>query len=516
MHLCYQQYTLMTAFPPQRWNDAERAPAFLARDEIDLSTFAGGIRSWDKMMATALPRSRPDVFRNACKEGSNFVAKGALPAVIADALNDLAIRHGLHDVLDGDDGIQEIIGSAFNTAEIIPAGLEREPDLPHADAQPLSVLDAGDDYGPIPPRSWLLGNVFCRRFVSSLIAPGGVGKTALRLAQLLSLATGKPLTKEHVFLRCRVLVVSLEDDADELQRRLTAACLHFGIERAELKRWLFIVAPGAAGGKIMQMGQHGKPAAGMLVASLSQAIIDHSIDVVSLDPFVKTHSVEENNNSMIDEVVQVLADLAVKHNIAVDVPHHTSKGSADPGNADRARGASAMKDAARLVFTLSPMTPEEGRTFSISEAERRRLIRMDSAKVNIAPPTTEAKWFKLVGVNIGNGAGIYPTGDEVQTVEPWSLPDTLAGLSNQVLNEILSDIEAGLPDGNRFTDASNAGERAAWLVLEKHITGKSEAACRQIIKKWVKSGLLIRRTYDNPATRKSVIGLWIDNEKRPS
>ena len=30
---------------------------------------------------------------------------------------------------------------------------------------------------------WLLGNVFARRFVSSLFAEGGTGKTAVRVAQ---------------------------------------------------------------------------------------------------------------------------------------------------------------------------------------------------------------------------------------------------------------------------------------------------------------------------------------------
>ncbi len=61
----------------------------------------------------------------------------------------------------------------------------------HADDDaPLNVIDAGDDHGPIPPRGRLLGNDFCRRFAGSLIAEGGAGKTALRLAQLLSPASG--------------------------------------------------------------------------------------------------------------------------------------------------------------------------------------------------------------------------------------------------------------------------------------------------------------------------------------
>ena len=88
--------------------------------------------------------------------------------------------------------------------------------------------------------------------------------------------------------------------------------------------------------------------------SCRAAITEHKIDIVSLDPFVKSASVEENSNSMIDEVVQMLADIADQFDIAVDVPHHAAKGAADPGNANRGRGASAMKDAARLIYTLTP------------------------------------------------------------------------------------------------------------------------------------------------------------------
>lgn len=58
----------------------------------------------------------------------------------------------------------------------------------------LLEWDAGDDDEPIPPRGWLLGNTFCRKFISSLIASGGTGKTAVRTAQALSMATGRSLT----------------------------------------------------------------------------------------------------------------------------------------------------------------------------------------------------------------------------------------------------------------------------------------------------------------------------------
>ena len=108
----------------------------------------------------------------------------------------------------------------------------------------LGEWDAGDDIDPPPPREWLLGNIFCRRFVSSLYGDGGAGKTALRYAQYLSLVTGKELTGEHLFQRCRVLIVSLEDDDQELKRRIRAARLHHNIGLDEVRGWLFLSAPG--------------------------------------------------------------------------------------------------------------------------------------------------------------------------------------------------------------------------------------------------------------------------------
>jgi hypothetical protein len=71
---------------------------------------------------------------------------------------------------------------------------------------------------------------------------------------------------------------------------------------------------------------------GTLAANIEAAIARRKPDLVSLDPFVKSHSAEENNNTVIDEVAQILTDLGSKHNIGADAPHHVSKGAADPGN----------------------------------------------------------------------------------------------------------------------------------------------------------------------------------------
>jgi hypothetical protein len=231
---------------------------------------------------------------------------------------------------------------------------------------------------------------------------------------------------------------------------------------------------------------------------------------------VKSHSVPENENSIIDEVTQVLTDLAAKHNIAVDSPHHISKGPAEPGNANRGRGASAMVNAGRLVFTLTTMSSEEANAFGIAETVRRQFVRVDSGKVNITRSGGAAKWFRLIGVRLGNATDIYPNGDEVQTVVPWQAPEIWNDLTIDLLNHAPTKIDAGLPDGNRYTDAPKAEERAAWRVIVDLAPTKSEAQARKVIKTWIGTGLLIRREYDNPVTRKKVHGLFVDHLKRPT
>ena len=87
---------------------------------------------------------------------------------------------------------------------------------------------------------------------------------------------------------------------------------------------------------------------------LRKAIQQHKADLVILDPFVKTHDIPENDNTNMDKLAALLTGLAAELKLAIDIPHHTRKGTDEPGDADRGRGASAVKDAARLVYTLTP------------------------------------------------------------------------------------------------------------------------------------------------------------------
>lgn len=153
------------------------------------------------------------------------------------------------------------------------------------------------------------------------------------------------------------------------------------------------------------------------------------------------------------------------------------------------------------------MTEDEAKTFGLSDEERRFLFRVDSAKVNIAPPSTKAQWFKLVSVSLGNGTDAYPNGDEVATVEHWMPPKTFDGLSTSDINKALDRLRARMDDGTRYSTASAAKTRAAWRVLKEISPSLTEGRCREVIKTWEKNGVLTIGPYDDPETRKEAEGI---------
>lgn len=377
----------------------------------------------------------------------------------------------------------------------------------------LEEWDVGEDTADPPPREWLLGNQFCRKFVSGLTAPGATGKSATRLVQYMALASMRELSGEHIFKRTRVLVISMEDDRDELRRRIKAARLHHGVDLEELRGWLYCWTP--KGLKLAQTNNT-QLQKGRLEALIRDKIKRRNIGLVALDPFIKTHSLGENDNNAMDYVCELLTKIAIDLNVAIDIPQHTKKGLQTAGDADSGRGASATRDAGRLFYTLTRMNEEEAKAFGIEARQRELYVRVDSAKVNIAPPSADTVWFRLIGVRLDNVTDDYPAGDNVQTVERWYPPKTWDGVSAAQLNAALNDIAAGLPNGQRYSGASAAkGDRAAWSLILRHAPDRTEAQCREIIRTWINNGVLIEEEYTDPVERKPRKGLSVCDAKRP-
>ena len=379
----------------------------------------------------------------------------------------------------------------------------------------LDEWDAGEQLisgEPIKPRQWLLARCFCRTFLSGLVAPGDAGKTTLRLTQAVELATGRELLGHHIYQRCRVLVISLEDDREELRRRLAAICKHHNINPVELKGWLFCRDLKRV--KLATRDRNGERQAGPLESMLRRAIARTRCDLLILDPFVKLHALAENDNADMDYVCEQLIALAQDCNIAVDSPAHTHKGAITAGDADARRGASAQRDAGRLDYTFTVMSEEEAEKFGIHPDERKSFVRLDKAKANLTR-AVKAEWFKLVSVSLGNTTALYPDGDDMQAIERWKPPETWGDVSSEALNTILNEMEAEMPAGRRYSGKPQATDRAAWKVVQKYCPTKTEAQCREMIREWIKAGVLFEAKYHDPVSRKEEWGLFVDRNKRP-
>src|SRR5262249_39951573 len=227
--------------------------------------------------------------------------------------------------------------------------------------------------------------------------------------------------------------------------------------------------------------------AGLLEPWLRAVIREKRIDPVVLDPFVKIHTVDENDNGSVDQVVVLLARIATECSCAVDVLHHQPKGRGGPGDPDRLRGASALRDGIRLLYTLTPMDEKEGRQFSLPEAKRRSLMRLDSAKTNLNAPAQHANWYSIADVPLGNKTEQYPKGDRIQTCEIWVPPGVNAsGITLNAINQIFDRLERGLSNGRYYSRDGRAGvERQAWPMMKGYWKDLTKFQAEALLAGWL-------------------------------
>ena len=223
-------------------------------------------------------------------------------------------------------------------------------------ARPFEWRDPAD----IPQRQWLYGNHYIRQFISTTIAPGGLGKSSLIVAEAVAMVTGRNLIAHQPSNSLRVWLFNGEDPYDELQRRIAAFMLHHCITSSEIGNRLYITS-GRDTEFFIAETTHGTTTLSIPnYNEIIQQIRQNNIDVLIIDPFISSHKVAENDNNGIDLVVKAWNKIANATGCAIELVHHARKGNGDKTTVDDARGASALNAAARSVRTLNRMTADEG------------------------------------------------------------------------------------------------------------------------------------------------------------
>lgn len=375
-------------------------------------------------------------------------------------------------------------------------GAETDPEAPPVVAQPIKATPfVLMDPSAIPTRKWLYGRHYVRRFVSTTVAPGGLGKSSLGIVEALSMVTARDLLGVKVREPLRVWLWNGEDPMDELNRRIAAACLHYDISASDISGRLFVDSGRELPIRIVEMAAGQRTAVAVpTVEGVERAIRENRIDLLVIDPFVASHGVPENDNGAIDRVAKTWAGIAERSDCAIELVHHVRKSAsgAEGYTVEDARGGSSLIGAVRSARVLNGMTKEEAERANV-EPERRRLhFRVDDGKANMAPPMEKAAWFQMVSVGLGNGRGAEPE-DNVGVATAWDMPGVLDNVTAADCERVIAMVRA---DATFRMDcqASNWIGHAIAEVLGLDVDRKADREqVNRVLRMWIDNGALATR-----------------------
>ncbi len=345
-----------------------------------------------------------------------------------------------------------------------------------------------------------------RGFVSVLGSPGGTGKTAFVIAVALSIATGRSLLSvaktidlyKSVHKSGPVWLYNLEDPADEMDRRLSAALKHYGVDFEEVADCVYVDSGRDRPLVVTKRLLDGTLVKTPLVDELVKELKRRGITLLVIDPFVQSHTAEENRNEEMNMVMAAWGQVANDAGCAVWLIHHFRKGG-QSGDAESFRGAAAIQGAARVMSTLATMSAEEASKLGVEDGDRWQFIRRDNAKANMAPRSSDAEWYRLASVSLNNGDDEYPLGDSVQVAETWAPPSPWDGIPWALIVRMLDKIDAGPEPGEFYAAAKQANHWCGVVVME--MAKRQEGQAATIVKAWLDSGVLTKGNYSSPARK---------------
>jgi hypothetical protein len=320
-----------------------------------------------------------------------------------------------------------------------PAWLDEAPPIGEITPPPEPIVATPFEWRPeaeIPRRMWLYGKHLLRRFVSVDVAAGGTGKSSVKIGESLAMASGRDLYGVTVHDGpLNVWLYNLEDPAEESERRFHATAKWFHIAPGDVEGRLFVDSGRDQRCVIATETEYGARIAQPVYEQIKAQLLERKIDVLIIDPFVSSHEVSENDNRSIDAVVKAWGRLADECNCSINLVHHVRKGNGTEANADSARGAKALVDAARSVQVFNRMSIDEASLAGVAEDQRGFYFRTQNDKANLAPPD-KAAWYRMNNVSLDNG-------DQVGVACPWTWPELFDGLSTRHLIAVQKAVEQG-------------------------------------------------------------------------
>lgn len=363
-----------------------------------------------------------------------MAAEGARLAsrLLANALSGRAVR------VEGNHGDEDGTLSGTAPPQDANVGVLSAPVAPPPDNTIRATPFEWKDPASLPRRDFVYSTHLIRRYVSVTVAPGGLGKTSLSIAEALDMVTGRGLFggAGPTSRKLRVWLANLEDTRDEMERRIMAACIHYNIKPEDIGDRLFLDVGRERGIVIAKDDKRGTIVARPVVEQVIATMLQNEIDVLILDPFISSHGVDENSNGAIDMVAKLWSQIADDTNSAIEIIHHVRKTQdGKEVTVEDGRGAGALLAAARSARALNRMSEAQAERASVGADERFQIFSISRGKANLAPMTARDEWRKLVSVPLGNGRGLTQPQDFAPVVELWAWPSKEA-VAEQVVAEV--------------------------------------------------------------------------------
>jgi hypothetical protein len=435
-----------------------------------------------------------------CGERAVFGAKAhdVIDVVIAHRFgtDDEAYRKGLR-ILARECGIE---GELFfeKTAERYP--LSEIASTPNQVRFSVSPVDYKSLF-KVPRREKLYGSHLVAGYLSVIVAPGGMGKSSLLLAEAVDMASGGKVfgrTQQSV----AVLYWNGEDPFDELQRRVAAICKVYNITEEDLGSRLFLSSgrnsPLVIGAETREGVQINEPVIGEFKAEIQK----YGIRIVMIDPFVSCHQVDENNNRRIDQIAKTLSKLAEETKCAIELVHHVRKIGPDVEiTANDSRGASSLIAAARTVRVLNRASEADLANLQRpgEEGNARSYFRILNDKTNMAPPADKSDWYQIKSVQLDNGEFDAP-GDSVGVICRAEVISAFEGLSVGDLKKFQCALKDAGEKGLAYNQqAQDWAGYALAVILGRDPSSKAEKRrLKQIIDRYIDSKVVEKRLVKKP------------------
>jgi len=265
----------------------------------------------------------------------------------------------------------------------------------------LSVASVGALLDTEPPeREWIVRDRLPLDVVGLLAAAGGTGKSMAVLQLAVATCTGLGWLGMPIERTGSVLILSAEDDRDEIHRRLHTVVHHY---RDAVDPFNGSGQWGAHADLIRQrlhvldrVGEDNRLTAKIDRETIRTGFADRVIQTVAgltgpvlivLDPLSRFDGGEPNDNADGTRLIESAEHMRKATRATVLLPHHVSKASMGKDSGQEAvRGASGLVDGARWVGLLATMRPDAAKEYGVDEDDAGRFVHFTTPKANYSAP----------------------------------------------------------------------------------------------------------------------------------